>query len=923
MPEGSEHPARATPPGRLAVPGPGQAAPRARMEARRLAVLLLAVLGLMIGTFAALTLRDRHEALEDGWVAAERGAQAAADHAERALAAAAMVTDRLAETVRREGHGHYAGPGWPELGAAAAHAPQIGSLWIIDAEGALRATSLQRETPAISLRDRPYFEPLRAGAATELIPLSWGPVSHSWFFGYNRRITDAEGGFAGVAQASMHAHDFHRFYAGLGLGEAARIGLFRIADAAPVMLWPAASPQVASGDALLPAPRTPAGEAVAAAARLGAAGRLEIAAPGDPPLLLAWRRVEEGGGLVAAAAIPRAEALRPYRARLARDLALLAVSAALVLALGAAVAAAQRRGDAARREAEAGRRAMMAMLESTNDSVMTLDPDWRITYMNRHAVALIGRGADLRGQVLWDCYPGAVGNPFWQAYQHSMASGEASSAADFSPSVGRWLEAKAHPSELGGIVVFLRDVTEERLAAQRVADSEARLRAVLENVPVGVLMAEAPSGRIVLTNRRAEQLLGHPPLDRDAAEGPRGWSAQHADGRMLALEEYPLARALAGDETPGAEYRYRRPDGTLVWLRSAAAPLRDAQGRVTGAVVALADVEAERNALEAVRESERRFREMADSAPVMIRVTEGDDTCTFLNRAWAEFTGHAGEAGLGQGWLDTVHPEDQGRLRMALAEAAAAHRDCRLEYRLRRFDGAWRWALEAAAPRLGPGGRVLGFIASVIDIGDRREAEERRALLAREVDHRAKNVLAVVQSVIALTRAEDPAGFRAAATGRIAALARAHTLLAREGWGGAGLREIAEQELAAYGAAPGEPPRFALDGPPVQLMPDAAQPLAMALHELVTNAAKHGALAVPEGRVGLTWQRLPDGKLRLRWEERGGLPVAGAPTRQGFGSQVIRRTVERQLGGSIAFEWREAGLACEITLPAAQLRPAA
>ena len=217
----------------------------------------------------------------------------------------------------------------------------------------------------------------------------------------------------------------------------------------------------------------------------------------------------------------------------------------------------------------------------------------------------------------------------------------------------------------------------------------------------------------------------------------------------------------------------------------------------------------------------------------------------------------------------------------------------------------------------------------VSDVTEEREVAERQILLAREVDHRAKNVLAVVQSILRLTRADSPRAFAGAVEGRVAALARAHQLLARSRWDGADL-----VELRAGGNSPPIPPavrgrpkgpeRCLLNGPPLRLGPEAVQPVAMVVHELATNSAKHGALSVPGGLLRIDWDlipREPDGAawLRLRWTETGGPPIPSAPARFGFGSRVVTTTVERQLGGEVTFDWAPGGLRCEITVPAARL----
>jgi two-component sensor histidine kinase len=232
-----------------------------------------------------------------------------------------------------------------------------------------------------------------------------------------------------------------------------------------------------------------------------------------------------------------------------------------------------------------------------------------------------------------------------------------------------------------------------------------------------------------------------------------------------------------------------------------------------------------------------------------------------------------------------------------------------------------RWRrYKAAEPRFAEDGTYLGHIGSWIDITDRKEAEERQALLVRELDHRAKNTLAVVQAALELTPAADLQSFTQAIKGRVAALARAHALLSAARWSGADLRALLEAELLPFlGAAPAGNGRVELGGPELTLAPHAAQALSMVVHELATNATKHGALSVPDGRVSVAWRLDPDaGVLRLRWAEEGGPPVPGEPARRGFGSRVIETTVRRQLGGTLLRAWAPTGLVCEITVPLAR-----
>jgi two-component sensor histidine kinase len=228
----------------------------------------------------------------------------------------------------------------------------------------------------------------------------------------------------------------------------------------------------------------------------------------------------------------------------------------------------------------------------------------------------------------------------------------------------------------------------------------------------------------------------------------------------------------------------------------------------------------------------------------------------------------------------------------------------------------------------GADGSVEFFSTIMRDLTERRRAEEERLLLMREVDHRAKNVLAVVQAALRLTPKRDPQAYAAAVEGRVMALARAHTLLSERRWSGAELRALLEGELSPFlpavphgggaDAALTAAPRAQLDGPAVTLAPAAAQALSMVLHELATNATKHGALSVPGGRLHVSWtfDRETD-VLRLRWTETRGPAIAGPPARRGFGSRVIETTVRNQLGGTVRAAWKPEGLVCEIEAPLA------
>ncbi|MGH6896739.1 MAG: PAS domain S-box protein [Geminicoccaceae bacterium] len=205
------------------------------------------------------------------------------------------------------------------------------------------------------------------------------------------------------------------------------------------------------------------------------------------------------------------------------------------------------------------------------------------------------------------------------------------------------------------------------------------------------------------------------------------------------------------------------------------------------------------------------------------------------------------------------------------------------------------------------------FTGIVRDITDRKRAEERQRLLTAEVDHRAKNLLATIQAMVLLTRrdAVSVADFTRTLVGRLHAMARAHDLLARDKWTGASLHDVIKNEFRAY--AGGDGARVSIVGEDAHLSARAAQTLSLALHELTTNAAKHGALSVPGGRVAV--HAAIDGQeLRLSWVESGG-PEVTLPADRGFGAVIIERSIAHELGGSAELDFERSGLRCHLRIP--------
>ena len=277
----------------------------------------------------------------------------------------------------------------------------------------------------------------------------------------------------------------------------------------------------------------------------------------------------------------------------------------------------------------------------------------------------------------------------------------------------------------------LRGRDRQYQARQHLLDREqtaAELRTLMDLLPVGVFIAHDPASLRITGNRAANAILRMPSTSNLSVTAPPLERPTHfhpsRDGVVIPPAELPVQRAAHGEDVRNEEIDQVFDDGTVVHTLVSASPLFDAAGRPRGAVASITDITAQKRAEEAVRASEARFRTFADTAPAMLWVTEPDGSCSFLSRGWYDFTGQAEGAGLGFGWLDAVHPADRPAAGAAFLAANARRAEFALEHRLRRADGEYRWVMDAGRPRTGPAGEALGYIGSVIDITDRKRAEE-------------------------------------------------------------------------------------------------------------------------------------------------------------------------------------------------------
>jgi PAS domain S-box-containing protein len=263
-----------------------------------------------------------------------------------------------------------------------------------------------------------------------------------------------------------------------------------------------------------------------------------------------------------------------------------------------------------------------------------------------------------------------------------------------------------------------------------------------------------------------------------------------------------------------------------------------------------------------------------------------------------------------------VYPDDWAILDQTWGDLLNKDAQFQMEYRVRRPNGEIRWCLSSAAATRDASDEIIRVSGVTMDITDRKAAEERQTLLSREVDHRAKNALALVQSIVRLTRRTNPNDYTRAIEGRIDALSRVHTVLSQSRWQGADLGGLLREELAPFRT--GDDDRITTKGPDLSLQPACAQTLALALHELTTNAAKYGALSHPAGQLSVRWTvSKSNDTLKLEWKEQNEAAIA-KPDKNGFGTKIVVSSIESQLGGKVKHDWRPQGMTCTISIPLAR-----
>lgn len=467
---------------------------------------------------------------------------------------------------------------------------------------------------------------------------------------------------------------------------------------------------------------------------------------------------------------------------------------------------------------------------------------------------------------------------------------------------------------IAGAVNCFQDVTDRIEAEARLEESRALLGAVIEATPECVKIV-ARDGTLLRMNAAGLRMIG-----ADSAADVEGGSTVG----LIAPEDRERWRQqherVCGGESLTWEFTILGRDGARREMETHAVPLRMPNGAVAQLAITR-DVSQRRAADRVIRESEQRLRQLLDALPTAVYTTDARGYVTFFNEACVQMAGRRPEI-----WADrwcithTLYSPDGTPLPFEDCPMAVAITQNRAiagaEILAGRPDGTRVPALAYPTPLRDPEGRVVGAVNMLVDISERKSAEERRQLLINELNHRVKNTLATVQSIAYQSfQGEAKSKSHEWFQGRLFALASAHDVLTREDWKGADLRDIVAATTAPLTTPERSP--FDVEGPELRLRPKAAVPLAMALHELCTNAAKYGALSNGVGRVGIAWEvdeAGPDRLLRLRWAERGGPPVE-VPQRRGFGSRLIERGLPHELHARVRLEHRREGVTCAIDMP--------
>lgn len=424
------------------------------------------------------------------------------------------------------------------------------------------------------------------------------------------------------------------------------------------------------------------------------------------------------------------------------------------------------------------------------------------------------------------------------------------------------------------------------------------------------IVAKDLDGIIVAWNHGAERIFGY------TAEEIIGQSIRRLLPPSLAHEEDDILDRVRRGEKVGRFFTQRlHKTGKLIDLSVTVMPVLDLAGRVIGASKMARDATEYLAIARQLEESERGFRMLAENMSQFAWIARADGHIYWYNRRWYDYTGTTLEEMEGWGWGKVHHPDHLERVIKRFQYSLDTGMEWEDTFPLRGKDGRYRWFLSRSKPVRDESGQITHWFGTNTDITEQRDQADQIKLLLDEVNHRAKNMLATVQAIARRSNREQSIGeFVDQLERRVASLALNQDILVNRKWSEIPLHELVSRQLAFVGEAAGS---LELAGPELWLTPRAAEIIGMALHELATNSLKYGSLSAREGKVMITWLRLPDDAgLEITWREEGG-PAVSAPQRSGFGSRLIVQVPSRSLDADVTLDYLPSGIVWTLRSAAA------
>lgn len=579
------------------------------------------------------------------------------------------------------------------------------------------------------------------------------------------------------------------------------------------------------------------------------------------------------------------------------------------------------------------------MLEQAPSFMAVLSgPEHVFEITNAAYMQLIGH-RDVIGKSVRQALPDIGGQGFYELLDGVYSSGEPFIARalpaliqrlpDAAPEQ-RYMDLIYQPifgtgEQVSGIFVQGHDITDQKHAEIAAATSEARFRQLAQSIPNHV-WTSLPDGNLNWFN---DQVYAYSGASAGELDGDLWAAIVHPDDIASAATAW--AAALATSTPYKTEFRLRRADGNYRWHIARATAVFDVEGKVSYWVGTNTDIEDQKSAELALRESELRVKLALAAAEMGVwecRVANGQFVDLIGDaRALVLLGGQAGKSSDFDTFAARIHPDDRAALAPAAMMALDPNGDgvLDIEYRVLPLNDAPEHWVQARAQAMRDERGDVRLIGTVRDITQVKDAQERQVVLSGELQHRIKNTLAMVSAIATQTlRGDDIADRRASFSARLEALASAHSMLMATTWSSASLRSVLDGALAPHRS---DAAQFEIEGPDIELSPRQALSMALAIHELATNSAKYGALSVDSGAVHITWSldaidERGNPAFKFIWEEVGG-PAVIEPTRKGFGSRLITRVLAADFGGIIGIDYRPHGVVCSLVAPTDSVKPGA